>query len=145
MFSCMLIVLGLVTVNAQVDSVLICNIKSNNSKFINPHAENGWNIHRYQWTIEEDGSVLEERFSLNDEPRSIRPNFTFFKVRLEFGKDNMLDFIYHLDKNGNLINNNMKAAMDRIVYDNEGNFSRWMVFDKNKKPAEGNAPEFAIG
>jgi hypothetical protein len=41
MFSCMLIVLGLVTVNAQVDSVLICNIKSNNSKFINPHAENG--------------------------------------------------------------------------------------------------------
>ena len=88
MFSCMLIVLGLVTVNAQVDSVLICYIKSNNSKFINPHAENGWNIHRYQWTIEEDGFVLEERFSLNDEPRSIRHNFTFFKVRLEFGKDN---------------------------------------------------------
>jgi hypothetical protein len=57
----------------------------------------------------------------------------------------MLDFIYHLDENGNLINNNMQAAMDRIVYDNEGNFSRWMVFDKNKKPAEGNAPEFAIG
>ncbi len=108
-------------------------------------AENGWNIHRYQWTIEENGFVLEERFSLNDEPRSIRPDFPFFKARLEFGKDDMLDFIYHLDVNGNLINNTMKAAMDRIVYDNEGNFSRWMVFDKNKKPAEGNAPEFAIG
>ena len=108
-------------------------------------SENAWGIHRYQWTYEGNGNVLEERFNLTGEPKTIRPDFTFYKVRLEFGDDDLLDFIYHLDEDGNLVNNSMKAAMDRIVYDNEGNFSRWMVFDKDKKPVEGNAPEFAIG
>jgi len=108
-------------------------------------SENAWNIHTYQWTDLGDGNVLEKRFNLKNEPQPFRPDFTFYTVRLEFGNDDILDFIHHLDKDGNRINNTMKAAMDRIVYDQEGNFSRWMVFDKDLKPVEGNAPEFAIG
>ncbi len=108
-------------------------------------SESAWGIHQYQWTIQENGNVIEKRFNLKKEPKTIRPDFTFFTVRLEFGNDDILDFIYHLDDDGNIINNSMKAAMDRIVYDQEGNFSRWMVFDKDLKPVEGNAPEFAIG
>jgi hypothetical protein len=108
-------------------------------------SENAWGIHQYQWTHKGNGNVIEKRFNLKNDPKTIRPDFTFFTVRLEFGNDDLLDFIYHLDADGNIINNSMKAGMDRIVYDQEGNFSRWMVFDKDLKPVEGNAPEFAIG
>ena len=108
-------------------------------------SQNDWGIHRYHWKILGNGNVLEKRFNLKGESRTFRPDFTFYTVRLEFGNDDLLDFIHHLDKDGNRINNTMKAAMDRIVYDQEGNFSRWMVFDKDLKPVEGNAPEFAIG
>ncbi|WP_103072111.1 hypothetical protein [Aquimarina sediminis] len=111
----------------------------------NKPSENAWNIHSYQWTDMGEGNVIEKRFNLKNEPQPIRPNFTFYKVRLEYGNDDLLDFVHHLDENGNRINNSMKAGMDRIVYDQEGNFSRWMVFDKDLKPVEGNAPEFAIG
>ncbi|MBL7472038.1 hypothetical protein [Robertkochia sediminum] len=108
-------------------------------------SESEWGIHRYQWTQHTGESVMEERFDLNGEPKTIRPEFTFYTVQLVYGDDDYLDFIYHLDENGELINNTMKAGLDRIVYDNEGNFSRWMVFDKDRKPVEGNAPGFAIG
>jgi len=108
-------------------------------------SENSWGIHTYQWTILGEGNVMEKRFNLKDESQPIRPNFTFHTVKLEYGDDDLLDFVHHLDDNGNYINNTMKAAMDRIVYDQEENFSRWMVFDKDLKLVNGNAPEFAIG
>lgn len=108
-------------------------------------SESAWGIHRYAWSYLDDGNILESRYNLKDEPRTIRPDFTFYTVRLEYGTDDLLDFMYHLDDEGNIINNAMKAGMDRIVYDQEENFSRWMVFDENLMPSEGNAPEFAIG
>ncbi|MCB0372041.1 MAG: hypothetical protein KDD31_03405 [Muricauda sp.] len=108
-------------------------------------SENAWHIHRYEWTDLGDGNVLEKRFDLKNESQPIRPDFTFHAVKLEYGNDDLLDFVHHLDDNGNYINNTMKAGMDRIVYDQEENFSRWMVFDKDLKPVEGNAPEWAIG
>lgn len=111
----------------------------------NEPSESAWGIHHYQWQHLETGKVLEKRFNLKGAPQTIRPNFTFYTVRLEFGEDDLLDFVYHLDENGKVIKNSMKAGMDRIVYDQEENFSRWMVFDENLKPVEGNAPEFAIG
>ncbi|HIB49125.1 MAG TPA: hypothetical protein EYO35_12550 [Flavobacteriaceae bacterium] len=111
----------------------------------NNPSENAWGIHTYQWTHTENGTVIEKRFNLKNESTTMRPNLTFYTIRLEFGEDDLLDFVYHIDEDGNLINNTMKAAIDRIVYDQEENFSRWMVFDKDKKPVEGNAPGFAIG
>ncbi len=111
----------------------------------NNPSENAWGIHRYQWKELEGGKVIEKRFNLRGEPKTIRPNFTFYTVRLEYGDDDLLDFAYHLDDEGNIINNVMKAGMDRIIYDQEENFSRWMVFDKDLNPVNGNAPEFAIG
>ena len=88
---------------------------------------------------------LKNDLIIKNESQPIRPNFTFHTVRFEFGDDDFLDFVYHLDEEGNIINNTMKAGMDRIVYDQEENFSRWMVFDKDLKPVNGNAPKFAIG
>lgn len=108
-------------------------------------SESTWNIHTYEWTHEDTGTIIEKRFNLNKEPQTFRPDFTFYTVRFEFGDDDLLDFVHHIDDEGKYINNSMNAAMDRIVYDQEGNFSRWMVFDKDMNPAEGNAPEFALG
>lgn len=111
----------------------------------NNPSENAWGIHTYQWEQLGEGKVMEQRFNLKEEPKTVRPDFTFYTIRLEYGGDDLLDFMYHLDKDGQIINNVMKAGMDRIVYDQEENFSRWMVFDKDLKPVEGNGPEFAIG
>lgn len=108
-------------------------------------SESSWGIHKYEWTYLEDGNIIEKRFNKKGESRPVRPNFTFHTIRLEFGEDDLLDFMVHLDENGKLINNTMSAAMDRIVYDQEENFSRWMVFDNELNPVEGNAPQLAIG
>lgn len=111
----------------------------------NKPSQNRWGVHRYEWTIEDKGTVIEKRFNLKNEPTAFRPDLTFYTVRLDYGNDNQLDFMYHIDENGNLKNNSLQAGLDRIVYDNEGNFSRWMVFDKDRKPVEGNQPQLAIG
>ncbi|WMX12354.1 hypothetical protein [Aureispira sp. CCB-E] len=135
---------------AMYKAVFLINKKGKRTevKFYNKDnqpSENAWGIHTYQWEHLKDGTVIEKRFDLKGAPKTIRPNFTFYTVRLEFGTDDLLDFMYHLNDEGKIINNTMKAGMDRIVYDQEENFSRWMVFDKNLQPVEGNAPEFAIG
>lgn len=108
-------------------------------------AENHWNVHRYEWSHLGNGEVLEQRFNLKGEPVTLRPNLTFYTVKLAYGEDDMLDFMYHINEDGELINNTLGAAIDRIVFDQHGNFSRWMVFDENRELAEGNDPQLALG
>lgn len=108
-------------------------------------AENHWNVHRYEWTYPESGVVIEKRYNLKNEPAFLRPNLTFETVKLVYGDDDLLDFMYHIDQNGQLKNNTMGAAIDRIVYDHNDNFIRWMVFDADTNLVEGNAPQLALG
>ncbi|WP_026374507.1 hypothetical protein [Aestuariibacter salexigens] len=107
-------------------------------------SENAWNIHRYQWRTA-DGKVFEKRFNLLDEQQPIRPQFTFYEVELEYDQDGKLAFVRNLGLTGQPTNNESGAGIDRIVYDQEGNFSRWMVYDKDGNPVEGNRPMVHIG
>lgn len=111
----------------------------------NNETENHWNVHRYEWEYPKKGVTRERRFNLENKPAFLRPVLTFNEVDLSFGDDDLLDFMYHIDENGNLLNNSMKAAVDRIVYDHDGNFIRWMVFDKDTNLVEGNRPQLALG
>ena len=108
-------------------------------------TENHWNVHRYEWSYPESGVIIEKRYDLKNEPAFLRPNLTFETVKLVYGDDDLLDFMYHIDQNGHLKNNTMGAAIDRIVYDHNDNFIRWMVFDADTQLVEGNAPQLALG
>lgn len=108
-------------------------------------AENHWNVHRYEWSYPEPGIIIEKRYNLKNEPAFLRPNLTFETVKLVYGDDDLLDFMYHIDQNGKLKNNSLGAAIDRIVYDHNDNFIRWMVFDADTQLVEGNAPQLALG
>lgn len=108
------------------------------------NAENAWNIHRYQWRTE-NNKVYEKRFNLNNEPQPMRPELQFYEVELEYDSDGKLAFMRNLGLEGRPTNNDSGAGIDRVVYDQEGNFSRWMVYDKDGNPIEGNRPMVHIG
>jgi len=111
----------------------------------NQPVNNEWGSARYQWQHVKPGTVIEQRFNLAGEPVTMRPNLLFQQIRMEFGHDDLLDFVYNIDEQGQLVNNATGAAVDRIVYDLNDNFVRWLVFDKDLKPVNGNAPMVAIG
>jgi hypothetical protein len=104
-----------------------------------------WNIHRYAWEYPEAGVVIETRFNLKGEPAPLRPDFTFQRVRLEFGHDDLLDTMLNIGANGKLEPTDTGSAVDRIVYDPWLNFTRWQVYDTERRPKNGNAPMLAIG
>lgn len=104
-----------------------------------------WGIQNYRWEHPEPGVVVETRHKLGGDSAPMRPNFLFHKVRMEFGHDDLLDLVFNIDEQGQLVANPSGAAVDRIVYDPWLNFTRWQVYDKERKPRNGNAPMVAIG
>lgn len=117
-------------------------------KFTNERGnevENHWNVHRYSWEHVGEGTVIERRYNLEGEAVGMRPRLPFYTVKLIYGDDKYLDFMHHIDESGKLQNNTLGAAIDRIVYDQHGNFIRWMVYDEHQQLVEGNTPQLALG
>lgn len=108
-------------------------------------SENAWGAHRYQWRRDEDNRVVERRFNLADELVMIRPNFDFYEIRLQYGSDGRLQFMYNYGQEGQLTDNASGAAIDRIYYDRAGNFQRWQVYNAQREPVEGNIPNVHVG
>jgi hypothetical protein len=108
-------------------------------------SENAWGAHRYQWRRDEQNRVVEQRFNLADEMVMIRPNFDFYEIRLQYGQDGRLVFMYNYGQEGKLTNNASGAAIDRIYYDPAGNFQRWQVYNAQREPIEGNIPNVHVG
>ncbi|MFC3094495.1 hypothetical protein DRW07_13600 [Alteromonas sediminis] len=107
-------------------------------------SQNEWNIHRYEWR-HEGGYVFEKRFNLANEQQPLRPEFEFYEVKLDYDKNGQLAFVYNLGLDGTPTNNSSGAGIDRITYDQNGNFVRWQVYDKEGKPVEGNRPMVHLG
>lgn len=107
-------------------------------------SESAWNVHRYEWR-EKNGLVYEKRFDLKDQQRPLRPEFEFYEIELEYDRDGKLAFLRNLGLEGIPTNNESGAGIDRIVYDPKGNFIRWMVYDKDGNPVEGNHPMVHLG
>ncbi|TQV73621.1 hypothetical protein FLL45_12160 [Aliikangiella marina] len=108
-------------------------------------TESEWAITRYQWAEDEKGRVIEKRFNLAGELQGVRPWFRFYETRMTFDKDGVLEFMYNYGHEGKPANNDSGAGIDRIVYDRDGNFVRWQVYDKDHQPVEGNRPGVHIG
>ena len=75
----------------------------------------------------------------------MRPVLNFYEVELEYDADGKLAFMRNLGLEGKPTNNDSGAGIDRVVYDQHGNFVRWQVYDKDGNPVEGNRPMVHVG
>lgn len=106
---------------------------------------NAWGSNHYTWSTDSEGRITEKRYDLNGKQVAIRPGFDFYEIRLDYDKNGLLMFMTNYGLDGKITNNESGAAIDRIYYDQEGNFQRWSVFDKERNPIEGNIPMVHIG
>ncbi len=107
--------------------------------------ENSWGISKYEWDIQNDGSVIEKRYNLKGEDKSLRPGFEFYTIRLYFEQNGFLALMQNIDKNGNLVENSSGVAQDKLHFDKDGRWLGWTVLDKNHQIKRGNGPNVAKG
>lgn len=111
----------------------------------NQPSENAWGIHRYQWQHTGERQIIEKRFDLAGQQKSIRPEFHFFETHMTFNHRGLIEVMKNHGTEGKPSNNDSGAGIDRIFYDLAGNFQRWHVYDKDGKPVNGNRPMVHIG
>ena len=107
--------------------------------------ENSWGISDYKWEHQMDGSVIEKRFNLEQEPKSLRPGFEFFTIRLYYEQNGLLALMQNIDEYGNLVENSSGVAQDKLLFDEAGRWYGWNVLDKNHQIKRGNGPNVAKG
>jgi len=99
--------------------------------------ENSWKIANYSWQYQDDGSVIESRFSLKGELQTHRPGFEFKRIRLVFDSRGHLSLMQNLNESHKLLESKSGAAQYRYFYQASGTFHRWEIYDANGKPALG--------
>ena len=107
--------------------------------------DNRWGIHTYEWWKSDDGLIVEQRKNLAGEQVSIRPQFDFYEIRLDYDERGLLQRMYNYGLESELTNNSTGVALDQITYDEHGNFTSWTVLDKDMNPTTGNRPRVAKG
>jgi len=108
-------------------------------------VDDAWGIQRYAWEHPSSGVVIETRFNRKGDPAPLRPDFLFHRVRLEFGRDDLLDAMVHIDAQGQITGSPSGAAVEGLSYDPWGNFQRWQIYDTQRRPINGNAAGVALG
>lgn len=108
-------------------------------------VENRWGIAHYEWEVQRDGSVVENRYGLNGEAKSLRPGFPFNRIRLYYEPNGMLALMQNIDEDLKLVNNETGVAQDRLQFDEEGKWYGWNVLDASNQLKEGNGPNVAKG
>ena len=107
--------------------------------------ENDWGISEYQWQVQQDGAVIEKRFNLAGEAKSLRPGFEFYNIRLYYEENGMLAIMQYIDEEGQLVDNSSGVAQDRLHFDQQGRWYGWTVMDAQHKVKRGNGPNVARG
>ncbi len=107
--------------------------------------ENSWGISKYEWEIQNDGSVIENRHNLKGEDKALRPGFEFYTIRLHFDQNGFLALMQNIGKNDNLVENSSGVAQDKLHFDKDGRWLGWTVLDKNDQIKRGNGPNVAKG
>jgi len=107
--------------------------------------ENRWGIARYEWTVEVDGAIVEDRFGLDGTPRTIRTGFPFQRIRLYYEPSGLLALMQNIDADGRLLNNETGVAQDHLQFDADGRWHGWRVLDADFNLKEGNGPGVAEG
>lgn len=107
--------------------------------------ENTWGIAKYQWNLQPNGAVIEQRFKLNGEPQTLRPSFEFYTIRLCYEENGFLALMQNINEHGQLIENNSGVAQDKLHFDQAGLWYGWTVLDAQNQVKRGNGPNVARG
>ncbi|WP_299272490.1 hypothetical protein [uncultured Psychroserpens sp.] len=94
-------------------------------------------VKSYNWTHQDDGSIIEERFNEKGVIVPLRGYFDFGRVRMTFDNQGYFKTLQNIDEDGNLVNTENGAAVFQYYYDLQGRFDRWEVYDKDNKKAKG--------
>lgn len=107
--------------------------------------ENSWGISNYEWEHLNDGSIIESRFDLNGNIKSLRPHFEFYRIKLYYEQNGYLALMQNIDDKGFLKENNSGVAQDKLLFDNEGRWLGWNVLNAEHQLHRGNGPNVAKG
>ena len=108
-------------------------------------STNSWDVSRYEWTIQEDGAVVEERYDPEGKPRELRPGVPFYRVRFRYGPAGWLAVMQNIGPDGEPKMNALNAAQDRLEYTADGDLLSWNVLDDTGALSSGNGPGVARG
>ncbi len=111
----------------------------------NRPTESRWGVARYQWTHQDDGSVIERRFALDGTPVPLRPGFEFDRVRLHYDVIGNVRLMQHLDENGQVTADSTGFAQDRFTISRFGELLRYDVLDEQGQRAAANMQGIASG
>lgn len=108
-------------------------------------AENSWGVARYEWTLLDDGSVVEKRYGFDGELAELRDGFPFYEVRFQYGPNGWLALMQNYGTESELTMNELNAAQDRLEYAENGDLLSWNVLDVDGNYSVGNGPGVAKG
>ncbi len=103
----------------------------------NKPINNSWGTANYTWQHQLDGSVVEERHSLEGELKTHRPGFEFERIRLSFDEKGHLRLMQNVDAEHQLVAAKSRASLYAYFYDISGAFERWEIFNAKGEPAIG--------
>jgi len=108
-------------------------------------VENSWGVARYEWSLLDDGTVIEKRYGFDGELAELRGGFPFYEVRFHYGPNGWLALMQNFGHEGRLTLNALNAAQDRLEFTANGDLLSWNVLDENGARASGNGPGVARG
>lgn len=94
-------------------------------------------VKSYNWTHQNDGSIVEERLGKDNSIVPLRGIFHLMRTRMVFDNQGRFKMLQNIDDKGNIINTDKGVAIYKYYYDNQGRFLRWEVYDKDGEKAIG--------
>lgn len=108
-------------------------------------VENSWGVARYEWTLLNDGTVIEKRYGFDGALKELRGGFPFFEVRFHYGPNGWLALMQNYGLEGELTMNDLNAAQDRLEFAANGDLHSWNVLNVEDEYSVGNGPGVARG
>lgn len=100
--------------------------------------DNDFGISRYEWSVREDGEVIEHRYNTAGELMRNRPGFGYMVTRFAYDARGLLTRMYNLGESGvELTADEAGVAMTQITYNRHGQFSGWLNLDTEGQPRRG--------
>lgn len=94
-------------------------------------------VYTYEWEHQLDGKIVELRKSKDGKIVPLRRDFHFLRTRITYGTDGYVSTIENIDETGKLVNSETGAAILKYIFDKQGRFFRWEVYNDKGKPAIG--------
>lgn len=110
-------------------------------KFLNLDGNlvnNDFGIAAYNWTVLENGQVVETRVNADDDLVRNRPGFGYMITRFAYDSNGLLTRMYNWGSKGTALTpDEAGVVMTKISYSPVGQFKQWLNLDIDGKPVKG--------